>query len=256
MSHDEFTRFLKSLRQAADDGYGLSAVSAVSAAHLLQLQALTLNLRARSGSLELLWGTLADGGLGSALEDLQYTLGEGPTLDAARTGETITETDLSTQAAGERWPAFTSAAYGTSARAVIAVPLRLGVATAGVLTGYRTTAGLFPLGQRLDLDIFARAALVLLLNTPPQAVAADTDIDTDIDIDIDIDADTDTGPRPSPPLYHAKVHQATGFLSSRLGIPLEDALLRLRAYAFSHNRRLVDVARDVLDERLHFTPDT
>ncbi|GCD44734.1 ANTAR domain-containing protein [Streptomyces paromomycinus] len=239
MSRDEFTRFLTRLRQAAADGRDLSAVSAVSAARLLHLHALTLNLRGHSGALELLWGTLAGDSLGSALEELQYTLGEGPTLDAARTGETVTETDLTTRAAAERWPVFTAATHGTSARAVIATPLLLGVATAGVLTGYRITTGLFPFDQRCDLDLFARIALHLLLNTPPQAVAAGTG----------------TGPRPYLSLHHAKVHQATGFLSSRLGIPLEDALLRLRAHAFSDNRRLVDVARDVIDERLDLHPD-
>ncbi|GAA2255119.1 hypothetical protein GCM10010145_23990 [Streptomyces ruber] len=242
MSRDEFTRLLKRLRQAAHDGHDLSTVSAVYAARLLHLQALTLNLRAESGALELLWGTLADGHLGADLEDLQYTLGEGPTLDAARTGEAVTETDLTTQAAAERWPAFTAATHDTSARAVIAIPLLLGVATTGVMTGYRTTTGLFPMEQRLDLETFAHTALHLLLNTPPKALAADTDLEP--------------VPRPDLSLHHAVVHQAAGFLSSRLDIPIADALLRLRAHAFSHNRRLVDVARDVLDQRLDLTPDS
>ncbi|GGY16569.1 GAF and ANTAR domain-containing protein [Streptomyces minutiscleroticus] len=238
MAHDEFTRLLHRLHQAALDGRDLSAASAATAARLLHLQALTLSLRAASGTLEPLWGTTADG-LGAGLEEWQYTLGEGPTVDAARTAKAVTEADLTTPAAAQRWPVFTPAACDTPARAVIAVPLRLGVATVGTLTGYRTTPGPFTVVHRLEFDAFARTALNLLLNTQPDTLADPTG----------------TAPGPDVSLHHAEIHQATGFLSSRLDITIEDALLRLRAHAFSHNRPLSDVAHDVLAERLHLALD-
>ena len=41
----------------------------------------------------------------------------------------------------------------------------------------------------------------------------------------------------------------------QLGISAEAAFARLRAYAYAHDRRLSDVARDVVGRRLRFEPD-
>ena len=40
----------------------------------------------------------------------------------------------------------------------------------------------------------------------------------------------------------------------QLGISATDGLARLRAYAFAHERLLIDVARDVVGRRRVFTP--
>jgi hypothetical protein len=42
---------------------------------------------------------------------------------------------------------------------------------------------------------------------------------------------------------------------AQLGIPAQDAFVRLRAYAFAHRRPLGDVARDVVARRLVFAED-
>jgi AmiR/NasT family two-component response regulator len=41
----------------------------------------------------------------------------------------------------------------------------------------------------------------------------------------------------------------------QLGVSAEAAFARLRAYAYANDRRLGDVARDVVDRRLRFNPD-
>ncbi|MEF3114117.1 ANTAR domain-containing protein [Streptomyces chrestomyceticus] len=233
MSHSDLAGLLHDLRQAARTGSDLSAAPAADAARLLHLDALTLALRSRRGALELLWADPADP-LGPVLDDLQYTLGEGPTLDAATTAGTVTETDLSA-APADRWPLFTPAACDLTARAVIAQPLLLGVATAGVLTGYRTTPGPFPPGQRADFTRFARIALDLLLHTPPRSLATASD---------------------GPDLHRAPVHQAAGILSVHLDVSIDEALLRLRAHAWRHDLPLLHVARAVIAGRLHLDPDT
>ena len=46
------------------------------------------------------------------------------------------------------------------------------------------------------------------------------------------------------------VHNAAGMISEQRGITVTDALIRLRAYAFSHDRLLTDVAQDVVDRKL------
>ncbi|RSN39819.1 hypothetical protein DMC64_36405 [Amycolatopsis sp. WAC 04197] len=53
-----------------------------------------------------------------------------------------------------------------------------------------------------------------------------------------------------------EVHQAAGILFARLAIPVDDALARLRAHAFSHQRAITDVARDVITGHLHLPQDT
>ncbi|MGW7414753.1 GAF and ANTAR domain-containing protein [Streptomyces sp. NPDC054863] len=228
----EFTGLLDRLHRAARTGSDLSAAPAADAARLLRLDALTLTLRSRLGALELLWADPGDP-LGPALEDLQYTLGEGPTMDAARTGRTVTEFDLNA-APADRWPLFTPAACDLSAHAVIAVPLLLGVATVGVLSGYRIVSGPFPTGQRHDLDEFARVALNLLLHTPLQSLA--------------------TGVH-GPDLHRAAVHQAAGMLTVRLGISIDEALIRLRADAWSQDLPLLHVARAIVSGHAHVTSD-
>ncbi|MEU6768239.1 GAF and ANTAR domain-containing protein [Streptomyces sp. NPDC046853] len=232
MRGGELTDFLDGLHQVARDGGDLSAAGAADAARLLHLDALTLSLYSARGVLELLWADRADP-LGTALEDVQYTLGEGPTLDAARDGCLVTETDLSA-APADRWPLFTSAACRTPARSVIAIPLFLGLATVGVLTGYRTTPGPFPTGQRQDLARFAGTALDLLLRTPPQSLASGTD---------------------GPALHRATVHQAAGILSVHLGMTINESLLRMRAHAWRHDLPLLHVAHDITTGHLHFDPE-
>jgi hypothetical protein len=57
-------------------------------------------------------------------------------------------------------------------------------------------------------------------------------------------------------MHHPEVHQATGMIIVQLGVSAEIAFARLRAYAFAQNRRLRDVARDVVARRLRFSPES
>ena len=61
--------------------------------------------------------------------------------------------------------------------------------------------------------------------------------------------------RDDPTAHQAQVHQATGMILVQLGVSAEAAFARLRAYAYAHDRRLGDVARDVVERRLRFEPD-
>ena len=45
------------------------------------------------------------------------------------------------------------------------------------------------------------------------------------------------------------VHQASGMVAAQLDISVGEALMRLRAYAFGNDRRLTDVAEDVVARR-------
>ena len=44
-------------------------------------------------------------------------------------------------------------------------------------------------------------------------------------------------------------------VSAQLGVAIGGAVVRLRAYAYAQDRRLSDVARDIVARRLRLTPD-
>ncbi len=52
--------------------------------------------------------------------------------------------------------------------------------------------------------------------------------------------------------YLASVHQATGMISVQLSVTQAEALIRMRAYAFSQRRALHEVATDVVLRKLRF----
>jgi hypothetical protein len=54
----------------------------------------------------------------------------------------------------------------------------------------------------------------------------------------------------------AVVHQATGMIIVQLGVTAAVALARLRAHAYAHDRRLREVASDVVARRLRFESET
>ncbi|WP_172386581.1 GAF and ANTAR domain-containing protein [Streptomyces sp. MNP-20] len=221
------------LTQALDNappGAGLPGLSAADCAAALGLDGLTVALIASTGFTELVWHDPADR-IGPALDDLQFTLGEGPTPDVARTGLATLHTDL-TDTPDTQWPAFTPAALGLGARALIALPLALGAIRLGVLSGHRTTPGALTTTQRGDLVTLTNAVAFLTLTAPEATVGLHSPHTDHVT------------------LHRAEVHQATGVIAARQSLPLQTALLRLRAYAFSHDRDLLDVARAVLDGTL------
>jgi len=56
-------------------------------------------------------------------------------------------------------------------------------------------------------------------------------------------------------LHRAEIDQATGMLTVQLGVPVGEAFARLRAYAYSQDRRLADVAGDIVARRLRLHRD-
>ncbi|MFD0418313.1 GAF and ANTAR domain-containing protein [Streptomyces sp. NPDC127108] len=223
---------LDRVARAAGTALGLRAVP-TGLVRLLGLDALTLSAITSNDLPELVWSEPPEG-LGPALEELQFAVGDGPTLEVARQGCLLAEPDL-TVTDPARWPAFLPVAARTSVRAVTAVPLLLGIATVGVLTGYRTTVGA-PTGADLrDLKRLSRALLPLLLD-PTGAILAD-----------------ESGPRPDLVLHRAEVHQATGYLAGGLGLSPYQAFLKLRSYATAHGVPLTALARALLSG--HLLPD-
>ncbi len=57
-------------------------------------------------------------------------------------------------------------------------------------------------------------------------------------------------------LERVEVYQATGMLIAQLRLGPAEALARLRAYAFAHDRTATEVAWDIVERRLSFDHDS
>jgi GAF domain-containing protein len=75
---------------------------------------------------------------GEGLDDLQYELGHGPGLEAARTRAVVTASDLTTDT---RWPDLADVARSGGVRAVAAVPLDVPRSSVGSLSVYLAEPG-------------------------------------------------------------------------------------------------------------------
>ncbi len=83
------------------------------------------------------------------IEELQYTLGEGPCVDAHSKDTVVAEPDLAEPVA-RRWPAFTPPALQAGVRAVFGFPLRVGTVRLGALYLFRDRPGLLNDEQHAD----------------------------------------------------------------------------------------------------------
>jgi hypothetical protein len=129
--------------------------------------------------------------------------------------------------------AFTPPALDAGVRAVFGFPLRVGAVRLGALNLYRDRPGPLTGDQHADAlvlaDLAARWVLEAQAGAPPGVVAQELEIGAD---------------------FHFAVHNAAGMISVQQGISVTEALIRLRAYAFSKDRLLADVAADVIARRL------
>ncbi len=182
--------------------------------------------------------------VGEQLAELQLMLGEGPCHDVLASAAPVLAADLDDAETGRRWPAFIPAARELGAGAVFAFPLIVGAIRAGVLGLYRGSPGPLPDRQLGDLLILADAATVMLLGS------ADGDHQ-----DGDGDGAWLDGQARDLAVHRAEIDQATGMLTIQLGVPAAAAFARLRAYAYSQDQRLADVAGDIVARRLRLHRD-
>jgi GAF domain-containing protein len=182
----------------------------------------------------------ATGARAAELEDLQFTVGEGPGVDAFGSGSPVLVPELGAAGWQARWPGF--AGVETGAAAVFAFPLVLGAIRVGVLGLYRDTPGSLSPTALADVLVCADVALQLVLNL---RAGADGNGDGRPP-----DGDGAGRALAGWPDGHAEVYQATGMVSVQRGVGLEEALALLRAYAFAHDRALDEVAGAVVARRL------
>lgn len=183
-------------------------------------------------------GTLGSSGNDArALDELQFTVGEGPCLESVSLCAPVMVNDLA-DPAEQRWPVYGRAMLDLRIRGVYAMP----VVVAGEYVGALDLFSALPI--RLAAEQFAGAIAAAELAGIPVLDLLDADLHAAVS-DPDSSAWTDLNA-----LSRAEVSQATGMLVAQLGIEPAEALLRLRAHAYAAGRAATEVARDILERRL------
>ena len=222
------------------------AENALRAADLLCFACVEL-LEVDGASVSLAHGGATQGTFGSSgemsrrLDELQFTLGEGPCLDAVRHGRPVLVADLD-DPEDERWPAFTGELLRSGINAVFALPVRIASQQVGALDLFRRRAG----------ELTGRALTGGLLAAELAAVPLMDLMSSDLDWDAS--AEGGDGWDQLASLSRVEVYQATGMLIGALDIGPTEALLRLRAYAFAHDMTAAETAWAILEGRVSLEP--
>jgi hypothetical protein len=207
----------------------------VAAAERLDVTGVGMALMSERGHEGVLGAT---DGAAHLMEELQFTLGEGPCVDASSQGQPVFQPDLA-RTGPRRWPGFGPAVLDAGVRAIFAFPLHVGAIRLGVLDLYRDRPGNLDDDEIATALAHADAAVLLLLHLQEQMGGT---------VELHPELFDGFGSRP-------EVHQATGIISVRAGVALAEALLLLRAHAFASERPILDVAREVVGRTLRFDLD-
>lgn len=171
-------------------------------------------------------------GVSVTVQDLEFTLGEGPASDAYAEGKPVLVDDL--ELATSRWPLFARALADTGMRSMYAIPLQVGAVKLGVLVLYRDQPGVLENEELsaalLVADLVTNQVLDLQAGAVAESLAWGLEVDDN----------------------RAVVHQATGMISAQLDCGIGEALVRLRGHAFAAERPIDEVAADVVTRQLRF----
>jgi transcriptional regulator with GAF, ATPase, and Fis domain len=155
----------------------------------------------------------------------------GPCVECFATGEPVSDPDL--RVVDSRWAGFSRRAGAAGFAAVHAVPMRLRDEVIGVLNLFSLQSG-----SLTDADAFLGRALA---NVTTIGVLQQRAIHH---------RDTVTEQLQGALNSRVVIEQAKGVLFERLKLDMHDAFGTLRGYARRTNRKLSDVARDVIDDRV------
>ena len=160
-----------------------------------------------------------------AAHDLEFVLGEGPAHLAADSGQTVQV--AGTTLAG-RWPQYGPAVAKLGVQAVIAIPLQ--PAGLGAMCAYACQSAISEQAA-LAADQIADALLLALTQDTHDPLPGDG--------------------VPALPLlgeadFPAVIHQAAGMVSQQCGCGISDALVQLRARAFSSGCPAEEIAAHVV----------
>lgn len=162
------------------------------------------------------------------LDELQFTTGEGPCHEAFVARRPVLTPDLRA-AAVRHWPGYASAALASGVGAVFAFPLHIGGVGFGVLDVFAGQTGSMRPDQVAMALTYAQIATEIMLDG--DLTTASGELEPGLSTALD---------------YRAEIHQAQGMAMVDLDAGPAEALARMRAHAFAHDRPLIDLAREII----------
>lgn len=198
------------------------------------------------------------------LDEFQFTLGEGPCLDAAATRKAVLVPDLDSPDE-RRWPVFSGEVLGDGIRAVFALPVMITSVCVGALDLFRAGPG--PLaadqlaGGLLAAELGSLPLLDLIAAMSEGASSQERTVDGVGDgvgdgvSGGDADGDADDGWGRLAELDRVEVYQATGMLIAQLDVDAAEALVRLRAYAMATGQTASEAAWAIAHRELELPRD-
>ena len=164
------------------------------------------------------------------LELFEIQSAQGPCLDAFGTGQPV---QASAAESRNRWPVFAPRASEAGFRVMCAVPMRARADTIGALNLFRGNDEPF---NDAELDIARAMAQVATIALIQERAIRERSLLTE--------------QLQSALRSRVVIEQAKGMLAEHLSTTVDEAFQLLNRYARDHNRRLTDVARDVVERKL------
>lgn len=165
------------------------------------------------------------------LELFQLQTDEGPCLDCVRASEPLTVEAIASQVT--RWPRFVEAAAAIGYLSVQAVPLRLRDETIGGLNLFRSSAPPLSLDDQRIAQALADVATIGILQQ--RSIHRASLVAEQLQSALN---------------SRVVIEQAKGVLAEYAGLEMADAFSALRWYARDRNRKVVDLAEDVVTGRV------
>ncbi|ULE33999.1 GAF and ANTAR domain-containing protein [Mycobacterium sp. IDR2000157661] len=170
-------------------------------------------------------------------DEQQFIFGEGPCLESIARRAPVLVDDLAAPSE-RRWPLYSPAMLDLKIRGVFAMPVLVAGEYVGTLDLFRNRPGALgedELAGAISAAEMAGVPVIDLLDADLRAAVADPRSNAWADLHS---------------LSRAEVSQATGMVVAQLGVEPAEALVRLRAHAYSTGRSTSDVARHILDRGL------
>ncbi|SDT10757.1 ANTAR domain-containing protein [Friedmanniella luteola] len=162
------------------------------------------------------------------VDEIQYSLGQGPCITAAQEGETVLSGSLG---ADPRWRRFGGSVARLGVHSALSLPLITPDGVVGAINVYALAKNAFDVRAATLGELFAVPAAIAVQNAQV----------------------LDRTRRLAAQLEHAvqnrgAIDRAVGIIISRAGVGPDEALARLRRLSQMEHRKLADVADSVVDE--------
>ena len=164
------------------------------------------------------------------LELFEIQDAQGPCLDAFSSGRAVQATAADSRA---RWPVFASRASGAGFQMMCAVPLRVRTNVIGALNLFRGSDEPFTCAEMEIAQAMAEMAAIGLIQE--RALRERNLLAEQLQAALN---------------SRVVIEQAKGMLAEYLAMTVDDAFKLLRTYARAHNRKLSQVASDVVDRKI------